>query len=88
MTIPTPVLSKPVRERKVFGMSNRTPKLETIDLELADVDDNILAEVTEDMARKEAEKKESNVLKFVDERGYKKLFFKRWLFIWCDMKGL
>lgn len=79
---------KPVGERKLFGMSKWTPKLETIDLELADVNDNILSKVAEDMARKEAEKKESNVLKFVDERGYKKLFFKRWLFIWCDMKGL
>ena len=85
MTTPSQKVTS--KEKPLYGMSRWTPKLKHIDLELADVGD-ILQRETEKLARKEAEKKESSVLRFIDERGFKKLFFKRWLFVWCDMKGL
>lgn len=50
-------------------------------------EEDILAKKTEELAMKAAEKKEWKVFRFIGTNGFKKLFFNRWLFLFCDMKN-
>lgn len=74
-------------KRIIYGMSKQTPRIETVELKLANVGD-ILQKESERLATIEAEKKDKKVFTFISDHGFKKLFFKRWMFIWCDMKEL
>ena len=67
----------------IYGMS----KGDKIKPTVVEWDEDILVRETRKLAEKEAEKKEWKVFRFVGENGIKKLLFKRWLFILCDMKG-
>lgn len=48
---------------------------------------DILQKKTEELAIKEAQNHELQVFAWIKKHGVKKLFFNRWIFIWCDMNN-
>jgi sulfur relay (sulfurtransferase) DsrC/TusE family protein len=67
----------------LYGMSKGIGFKKTV----VEWDEDVLAKKARELAEKEAEKKEWKVFRFVGENGFKKLFFNRWLVLFCDMKN-
>lgn len=51
-------------------------------------EEEIIVNTTRQMAIKQAEKREMELMGFASKHGFKKLFFGRWLFVFCDMKNM
>lgn len=46
----------------------------------------VIDRATNAMAKEEAEQKDNKVWVWIKEHGIRRVLFKRWVFVWCDMK--
>lgn len=47
----------------------------------------VIDRATNEMAKEAAEQKDNKVWAWIKENGIRRVLFKRWVFVWCDMKN-